>query len=265
MGTTRTRRPPAPTAAERARSLVARGGHAAIVGTGEPGPITPLMHHVHPDGAADLLLPDDSVLLERLRTHGAGDARAGAELPVMLELTEHTPVPMADQVRELLWIVGWLHEPTPSAARHLALRLAEIRPHPRLLDVGHTATLLCLRPGSTVYSDAESSAATSADELAAARPDPFCLFEHQWLAHLDEAHPEVFTSLLRHLPTTLRLTDGARARPLGVDRLGLRIRVQTPSGDHDVRLAWSSEATTVEQLRARLGELVGCPFRETRA
>lgn len=258
MGTTRTRRPPAPTAAERARSLVARGGHAAIVGTGEPGPITPLMHHVHPDGAADLLLPDDSVLLERLRASGAG------ELPVMLELTEHTPVPMPDQVRELLWIVGRLHEPTPSAARHLALRLSELRPHPRLLDVGHTAILVRLRPGSTVYSDAESSAATSADELAAARPDPFCLFEHQWLAHLDDAHPEVFTSLMRHLPSTLRLADGARVRPLGVDRLGLRIRVQTPSGDHDVRLAWSGEATTVEELRTRLGELVGCPCREPR-
>ncbi|MBW0104074.1 DUF2470 domain-containing protein [Pseudonocardia sp. KRD291] len=255
MGTTRTRRPPAPTAAERARSLVARGGRAAIVGTGEPDPITPLMHHVHPDGATDLLLPDDSVLLERLRGNDSG------ELPVMLELTEHTPVPMPDQVRELLWIVGWLHEPTASAARHLALRLAELRPHPRLLDVGHNATLVRLRPGSAVYSDAESSAATSADELAAARPDPFCLFEHQWLAHLEEAHPEVFTSLMRHLPSTLRLTEGARVRPLGVDRLGLRIRVQTPSGDHDVRLAWSSEATTVEELRERLGELVGCPFR----
>lgn len=256
MGTTRTRRPPAPTAAERARSLVARGGCAEIVGTGEPGPIAPLMHHVYPDGAADLLLPDDSVLLERVR------GSEGGELPVMLELTEHTPVPMPDQVRELLWIVGWLHEPTRSAARHLALRLSELRPHPRLLDVGHTATLVRLRPGSTVYSDAESSAATSADELAAARPDPFCLFEHQWLAHLDEAHPEVFTSLMRHLPSTMRLADGARVRPLGVDRLGLRIRVQTPTGDHDVRLAWSGEATTVEELRTKLGELVGCPFRE---
>lgn len=254
MGTTRTRRPPTPTAAERARSLVARGGRAALVGTGEPDPITPLMHHVHPDGAADLLLPDDSVLLERLRDGAVG------ELPVMLELTEHTPVPMPEQVRELLWIVGWLHEPTPSAARHLALRLTELRPHPRLLDLGHDATLVCLRPGSTVYSDAESSAATSAAELAAARPDPFCLLEHRWLAHLDHAHPEVFTSLMRHLPTTLRLADGARVRPLGVDRLGLRIRVQTPSGDHDVRLAFSAEATTVDELRTRFGELVGCPL-----
>lgn len=254
MGTTRTRRPPTPTAAERARSLVTRGGRAALVGTGEPSPVAPLMHHVHPDGTTDLLLPDDSVLLARVR------AEPGGELPVMLELTEHTPVPMPDQVRELLWIVGWLHEPTPSAARHLALRLTELRPHPRLLDIGHTATLVRLRPGSTVYSDAEGSAAASAAELAAARPDPFCLLEHRWLAHLDDAHPEVFTALLRHLPTTLRLTDGARVRPLGVDRCGLRIRVQTPTGDHDVRLAWSSEANTVDDLRHRFGELVGYPF-----
>lgn len=254
MGTTRTRRPPTPTAAERARSLVARGGRAALVGTGEPEPITPLMHHVHPDGATDLLLPDDSPLLYRLR------GSDGGELPVMLELTERTPVPMPEEVRELLWVVGWLHEPTPAAARHLALRLTELRPHHRLLDVGHDATLLRLRPGSIVYSDAESSAPASAADLAEARPDPFCLFEHQWLAHLDHAHPEVFTALMRHLPPTLRLDEGARVRPLGVDRCGLRIRVQTPSGDHDVRLAWSSEATTVDELRTRFGELIGCPF-----
>ena len=258
MGRTRTPRPPAPSIPERARSLVARGGVAALVGTGEPDPVTPLMHHVHPDGTADLLLPDGEALLDRVRSAEAG------ELAVMLEVTDRAPVPIADPVRELLWIIGWLHAPNACVSRHLALRLAELRPHPRLLDVGHSATLLRLRPGSTVFSDAEGSAAATPAELATARPDPFCMVEHQWLRHLDEAHPEVFAALTRHLPASVPVDSGARIRPLGVDRCGLRVRVQTPTGGHDVRLAFSREATTVDELRTRLGELVGCPFRTTR-
>ena len=45
MGSTRLRRPPAPTDAERARSLALRGGAAALVGTGS-APVSPLVHHV---------------------------------------------------------------------------------------------------------------------------------------------------------------------------------------------------------------------------
>lgn len=257
MGRTRTPRPPAPSTTERARSLAARGGSATLVGTGEPEPVAPLMHHVHPDGTTDLLLSDDEPLLDRLRSAEAG------ELAVMLEVTDRAPVELADPVRELLWIIGWLHEPTVHISRHMTLRLADLRPHPRLLDVGHTATLVRLRPGSMVYSDAEGSAAATPVELATARPDPFCLVEHQWLRHLDEAHPEVFAALVKHLPASVPLEAGARVRPLGVDRYGLRVRVQTPGGGHDVRLAFSREATTVDELRARFGELVGCPFRTT--
>jgi hypothetical protein len=71
----------------------------------------------------------------------------------------------------------------------------------------------------------------------------------------------VFAALTRHLPASVPLDAGSRIRPLGVDRWGLRIRVQTPNGGHDVRLAFSREATTVDELRERFGELVGCPFR----
>ena len=226
------------------------------MGTGEPGPITPLMHHMHADGTTDLLLPEGSVLLDRLRDS------PDDELPVMLEVTGHAPVPLAEPVRELLWVVGRLRRPKPGTARRIALQLAELRPHPALLDLGHGAVLLRVSPGPIVYSDAEGSAPIDAGELAAATPDPFCLLEQRWLAHLDDAHPGVFTALVRHLPSSVRLTDGARLRPLGVDRFGMRVRVQTPTGDHDVRLAWSSEARTVDELRVRFGELTGCPHRD---
>jgi len=55
--------------------------------------------------------------------------------------------------------------------------------------------------------------------------------------------------------------EGARVRPLGVDRCGLRLRVETPQRDHDVRLAFPGGASTPEELREQINRLVGrCPY-----
>ena len=72
-------------------------------------------------------------------------------------------------------------------------------------------------------------------------------------------------NVLYHLPAPLRDTRHARVRPLAVDRCGLRLRVETPDGDHDVRLAWQDAANTAADLRRQLGLLVGCPFRDPTA
>jgi hypothetical protein len=254
VGATRTRRPPAPTPAERARSVAVRGGTACLVGTGAPR-ATPLVHHVRADGSAVLLLPDGEPVLDAIR------AAPGGEFAAMLELADHAPVDLLEPVRALLWITGRLWIPDPDSARRIALQVADVRPHPDLLDLGHGLTLVRLDPGSAVLSDAEGTAALAPVELAAARPDPFCRYEGQWLAHLEHAHADVFRALARHLPPALRDLRDARIRPLGVDRCGLRVRVEAPGGDHDVRIAWPGSATTVEELRVQMGLLVGCPFR----
>ena len=106
-------------------------------------------------------------------------------------------------MRGLLWITGWLWVPEPRAARRMALQVADVRPNERLLELGHGATLVRLDPGSAVLSDGEGCAALTPVDLAAARPDPFCRMEDHWLAHLEEAHPEVFIALARHLPPEL--------------------------------------------------------------
>ncbi|MFC5996193.1 DUF2470 domain-containing protein [Pseudonocardia hispaniensis] len=255
MGTTRIRRPQAPTAAERARSLAARSDGVSIVGTGTPAPVAVAVHHVAADGSATLLLDDHVPFLEHIR----GAARG--ELPAMLEITDRAPVDLREPVRGLLWISGWLRIPDPAAARRSALTVAEIHPDPRLLDLGRGATLVRLDPNSAVLSDAEGTAALTPVELAAAQPDPFCRLERDWLRHLEESHPETFLALARHLPPALRSLAGARVRPLGVDRCGLRLRVETPTDDHDVRIAWPQPASTADQLRRQFGLLVGCPFR----
>jgi hypothetical protein len=253
LSATRTRRPPAPTGAERARSIAARGGEASIVGTGG-APAVPLVHHVRADGSTAMLLADDDLLLDRVRDAGS------TGYAVMLELTDRAPVDLREPVRALLWITGMLRMPTPFCARRIAVGMAEARPHPRLLDLGHGATLVRLDPGSAVLSDAEGTAALAPVDLAAAAPDPFCRYETKWLAHLESAHSDVFEALHRHLPTPLRDDRSARIRPLGLDRFGLRLRVETAERDHDVRLAFAAEALTIDDLREEMGKLVGCPF-----
>lgn len=252
MGTTRLRRPPAPTDAERARSVAARGGTASLVGMGAP-PVTPLVHHIRADGSAVLLLADDEPVLDRIR-----DA-VGGRFAAMLEIADQAPVDLREPIRALLWVNGGLRIPDEASARSTALQVADTHPHPDLLGLGHGLTMVRLDPGSAVLSDAEGTASLSPVALAAARPDPFCRYERQWLAHLDEVHPEVFAALARYLPTPLRDARDTRIRPLGVDRCGLRLRVETAQRDHDVRLAWDSEATTMAELRVQLNVLVGCP------
>lgn len=255
MGTTRLRRAPAPTDAERARSITARtGGAAALVGTGSPI-AHPRLHHVHADGSAVLLLADDEPVLQRV--HGG--------LAVMLELADAAPVDLREPVRGLLWITGLLSAVDPVQARRIAVDLAEQHPRPALLELGHGATMVRLAPDSAVLSDAEGTAALAPVELAAARPDPFCCHERPWLGHLESAHPEIFTALARHLPAPLRDARDLRIRPLGVDRCGLRLRVETGEEDHDVRLAWERSISTPDELRAQLRRLVACPLRGTTA
>lgn len=108
-----------------------------------------------------------------------------------------------------------------------------------------------------MLADAEGSAVLTPAELAAARPDPFCRVEHPVLAHLESHHPEALAALHGHLPAALRERSDARVRPLGLDRFGLRLRVETPLRDHDVRIARDGRPSTMPELWAELRRLSG--------
>lgn len=69
-------------------------------------------------------------------------------------------------------------------------------------------------------------------------------------------------TLRRHLPVQLR---GGQVRPLGLDRYGLRLRVEAIEGDHDVRLAFERPIATHGELAAELRRMVGCPFLAMRS
>lgn len=242
-------RPPVPGPAERARTIAARGPATllppppALPPSGErrSDRVAPVWHHVHDDGSVTVLLPDEQA----------------EPATTVVELVDLAPVPLREPVRGLLWITGRLAPVALGEARDLALDLVEERPDPRLLDLGHGLTMLRLAPLSMVVADADGTHPVSTEAFAAATEDPFCHQEAGWLRHLELSHTDVIHTLRRHLPDQLR---GGHVRPLGLDRYGLRLRVEAVDGDHDVRLAFERPIATPADLSAQLRRLVGCPF-----
>jgi hypothetical protein len=248
--------PPVPPAAERARTLAGRAQHAAVIGAPDDGDlrVAPTLHHVPATGAATLQFPDDHPLVVAVRERG------DALLPVMLELADVAPVTVRRPVRGLLWISGRLRVLPLRVARRAALRIAAEQPDERLLDVGHGETLLRLEPAMVVVSDAEGTEALAPTAMSAAPPDPVAATGDPWLAHLAAAHAGTLCALVPQLPPHLR-RPGHRLAPLGVDRLGLRLRVETDGPapvDHDVRLAFPGPLSCPGQLGQAVRALVGC-------
>ena len=263
MARSRQPAPPVPPPAERARTLAGRARHAAVIGeaVGEEGDgelrAAVTMHHVPSTGAATLQFPEDHPLVLRVRERGE------ALLPVMLELADVAPVTVRRPVRGLLWVSGRLRVLPMRVARRAALRIAAEQPDERLLDVGHGETLLRLEPAMVVLSDAEGTEALAPTAMAAAAPDPVAATGDPWLAHLAAAHAGTLSALVHRLPNHLR-RPGYRLAPLGVDRFGLRLRVETDgtdgkdATDHDVRLPFTAPLSCPGQLGEAVRSLIGC-------
>jgi Protein of unknown function (DUF2470) len=252
MGSAQDRGLVIPGLAERARTLIAHGRMATVLAAGTAGRVMPVLHQVQRDGTALLLLARNHDLPTLV------DLAPGGEVSAMVELTDIAPVPLREPVRGVLWITGWLRALAPDQGRKAAMRWAEQHPDVCLLDVGHTASLLCLDAVFVVFSDAEGSGWLTPAALASAVPDPFCHLEHAWLRHLERYHPEVLRAAVQHLAGGQRRGDG-QARPLSIDRLGLRLRIEDASWTRDIRLAFHHPATTPVELARELHGLLGCP------
>jgi nucleotide-binding universal stress UspA family protein len=253
VGSNTTRQPPCPGPADRARTIATRGGRAIVLRSGadDADRTEPHLHHVHADGTVTVLLADDHPLVAQTRR------AERCELAAMVELADRAPVALREPVRGLLWITGWLRVLTGEPARQEVLAVAEANPDSRLLDVGHGVTALRLVPASLVLADGDGTSSLRPVEFGSAEPDPFCRYEDHWLRHLELAHRDVVGMLTRLLPEQLR---GGHIRPLGLDRFGLRLRIETPDADHDVRLAFSEPVDTPGELGTQLRRMVGCPF-----
>lgn len=241
---------PGPTTAERIRSACARAGSALLAIEGAD-PETTALHHLLADGSFALAVPS--------RGYAAANAGAdgGAGVPAMLELTDYAPLPLREPVRSLVWIRGHLQPVAPQATRELLDLIAAEDPNPVLLQVGSEHRLLRLEVESVVVADATGAESVGMSTLLEAQPDPFCAMETCWLRHIDADHRDVVARLAAKLPGPLRRGE---VRPLGLDRYGVRLRVEGENSDHDVRLPFSRPVDDVHGLSQAIRVLMGCPF-----
>lgn len=276
------------TTAERVRSAYLRA--QALVAVAGTEPVSAPVCHLLADGSVAIAVPATGELAAAVSTVSGAMAGAGATgttgqgVPAMLELTDHAPLRLRERVRALVWVGGRLQRVPPDDVGDLLDRIAAEDANPALLQVwsprcatapdrgcGCAAegtagpdgadvryALLRLTVESAVLADATGAESVPLDELLAARPDPLCAVEAGWLQHLDAAHPEVVARLAEVLPPRLR--RGA-ARPLGVDRYGIWLRIEDADRDHDVRLTFGRPVDDVAGLNRAVRVLMGCPFR----
>jgi hypothetical protein len=253
---------PAPTTAERIRSTCVRAG-GALLAVDNAEPLTTALHHLLADGSFAVGVPVGGRIEAQLDDCGVSGAQT------VLELADYAPLPLREPVRSLVWIRGRLHRVPPSEVREMLDLIAAEHPTPALLQVltpqsqpvadGDTQYLLGrLEIETVVVTDATGAEAVDSAALLAARPDPFCAFESCWIRHLDTAHRDVVARLASRLPARLR-RDGD-VRPLGVDRYGMRLRVESAEGDRDVRLPFHAPVDDVIGLGKAIRVLMGCPF-----
>ncbi|MGW0018308.1 DUF2470 domain-containing protein [Rhodococcus sp. NPDC003382] len=239
---------PAPSTAERVCTALVRADSTVLAVDG-CDPVTTAVHHLHTDGDIVVTVPVDCPAVALAWQAGP------AGLPAVLELTDHSPIALRNPVRSLIWLSGSLH-PVENP-RELAAEVAEDLPHPELLDVGHGTELLRLELTSVVAADTTGAESVEVDDVLTALPDPFAALETAWLQHLEQDHADIVLRIARRIPPAART---GRIRPLGLDRYGLRLRIESGTGDHDVRIPFHEPVDDATGLSRALRRLVGCPF-----
>ncbi|WP_435172415.1 DUF2470 domain-containing protein [Gordonia hongkongensis] len=236
-----------PTDAEMIQTACRRGGSAILAVEGADA--TPIdVVHLFESQAFVLVLTDG----DAMRTVDGAEG-----VSAMLEVTDWAPIDLRERVRSVIWLNGTLHEVPRDLERDLAIEIAGEHPDDGLLDIGHGASMMRLQVDTAVIASSDGAASVSATELADADPDPFWEHEGSWLEHLDSDHADIVGQLVRKLPVELRT---GRVRPLGLDRFGIRFRIEGLDSDSDVRLPFARPVSDVFELSRALRNLAGCPF-----
>lgn len=236
---------PAPTHAERARTLVAarRTATLSTLALDPPG---------HPYGS--------------LVTYGVHE---GAPVLLVSELAEHTKNLRADARGSLL--VAEADEGNPLALGRVTLlgRFVEVVGAPRAAAVDAYVKANPSARGYASFGDfglwrLDVTSArwiggfgrmswVSAEDWARAEPDPVAVFAEDVRAHMNADHAEALVLCCRAFS---RASGVASAVLTGVDRYGFEMSAETPEGARPIRVAFSRSVTTPDEVRAEMVALV---------
>ncbi|MFH0518618.1 DUF2470 domain-containing protein [Streptomyces sp. M41] len=216
----------APTAAERARSILAAAHSMTVVTDGRDTEVRRLdgagvMGHVH------------------LHTPFEGPGLPpGGRVPIRLELTDVAPIPVRDRLRARVTLTGLLAAP---------------------YDPESTEST-CMEFGQCVLEDATGRAYVTLHELQATEPDPLATSEAGMLTHLVDDHPEMVPLLLR-LVRPLPRSGMLRALPVAIDRYGLTLRLEHPRTHRDVRLPFNKPVRHIDHVGPQIHALLAAARR----
>jgi hypothetical protein len=210
-----------PSAAERARSVLAAAWSCAVTAEGGREEFVGA-HSVTEDGRVHLQVPEDSTLLAAAVCAPRGEPSA------VLEFADVAPVPVRHRIRARLWMAGWF---TPEDGR------------------------LAFRPTRVVLRPPSGAVVVDLGEFAAAGPDPLATAEARLLTHLADCHADAVERLTR-LVDPGSLHGAVRVQPLAVDRHGLTLRIERVSAHGDVRLPFHAPADDVGRLTERMHVLL---------
>ncbi|MFE7447617.1 DUF2470 domain-containing protein [Streptomyces chartreusis] len=216
----------APTAAERARSILAVAHSMTVVTDGRHSEVRRLdgagvMGHVH------LHAPFE----------GPGSPPDG-RVPIRVELTDIAPTPVRDRLRARVTLTGLLAAPYDPESTESS----------------------CMEFGQCVLEDDTGRAYVTLQELEASELDPLATSEAGMLTHLVDDHPELVPLLLRLVRP---YPDGGvrRALPVGIDRYGLTLRLERARSHRDVRLPFNKPVRHIDHVGPQIHALLAAARR----
>lgn len=235
---------PQPPAAERARTIAGQPAAALFaLGAG----VRELWGATTTNsGDVLLVVPSEGAMTEALRNSPVGD------VPARLTFTDRTPFPVPHPVRGFVELTGWVGPIAPYDVTRLVLEFAEAQACDRLFDVGLSATLLRLELAEVHLEEAGGTNEVDPDDFVAARPDAVLRVESELVAE----HCEALVQLASRVHGRVGRHDHVRL--LGLDRFGVRFRVQSRHGCYDLRVPFAAPLAGPAGMGSAIERLLIC-------
>lgn len=240
-----------PTPAERARTALAHAA-SSVIEVGDVA-VVPDVLAVDADGSLVILTGAEGALADRV---------AGPAVPAVVRASLVSPVPGPDRRLDEVTVHGTaVLADDVRTALEVVLGASPDRPADAVL--GPDASVL-LRMGVTaVVLDGEP---VDLEEYARAAADPLAAGSDAVVAHLVCAHPDQVVQLAHLLDADL--VRGAYAvAPDRVDRFGMTLRVDGPTGTRRARLDFPAALrgpaelpAAMRELQCRAAQVTACPF-----